>query len=91
MPHGHPPAGDPPEIVAFADSVVKGGPKLTARTVVRTEWLSTESSDAVWERRPFVVTTNRLASATLSLRNTVTDNGLVLTALWAPFEKAEEK
>lgn len=79
MPHGHPPAGDPPEIVAFADSVVKGGPKLTAHTIVRTEWLSTESSDAVWERRPFVVTTNRPASATLSLRNTVTDSGLVLT------------
>lgn len=32
MPHGHPPAGDPPEVLAFADSVVRGGvplPRIT--------------------------------------------------------------
>lgn len=28
MPHGHPPAGDPPEVLAFAESVVRGGPEL---------------------------------------------------------------
>jgi hypothetical protein len=25
MKHGHPPVGDPPEILAFADSIVRGG------------------------------------------------------------------
>jgi dienelactone hydrolase len=28
MPHGHPPAGDPPEVLAFADSVVRGAAPL---------------------------------------------------------------
>jgi dienelactone hydrolase len=28
MPHGHPPAGDPPEVLAFADSVVRGATPL---------------------------------------------------------------
>jgi dienelactone hydrolase len=28
MPHGHPPAGDPPEVLAFADSIVRGAPAL---------------------------------------------------------------
>lgn len=28
MQHGHPPAGDPPEVHAFADSIVRGGEKL---------------------------------------------------------------
>jgi cephalosporin-C deacetylase-like acetyl esterase len=28
MPHGHAPAGDPPEITMFADSLVRGGPAL---------------------------------------------------------------
>jgi dienelactone hydrolase len=28
MKHGHPPAGDPPEIAVFADSVVRDGPSL---------------------------------------------------------------
>jgi dienelactone hydrolase len=28
MPHGHPPAGDPPEVLAFADSVVRGAAAL---------------------------------------------------------------
>lgn len=28
MPHGHPPAGDPPEITAFADGVLRAGPGL---------------------------------------------------------------
>jgi hypothetical protein len=28
MKHGHPPVGDPPEILAFADSIVRGGDPL---------------------------------------------------------------
>lgn len=28
MPHGHPPAGDPPEVLAFADNVVRDAPTL---------------------------------------------------------------
>lgn len=28
MPHGHPPAGDPPEVLAFAERVVRAGPGL---------------------------------------------------------------
>ena len=28
MPHGHPPAGDPPEITAFADGILRGGAGL---------------------------------------------------------------
>jgi dienelactone hydrolase len=28
MAHGHPPAGDPPEVLAFADSIVRGAPPL---------------------------------------------------------------
>jgi hypothetical protein len=28
MKHGHPPAGDPPEITVFADSIVRGGVPL---------------------------------------------------------------
>jgi hypothetical protein len=29
MPNGHPPAGDPKEITAFADSILRGGAPLT--------------------------------------------------------------
>jgi dienelactone hydrolase len=28
LPHGHPPAGDPPEVLAFADSIVRGADPL---------------------------------------------------------------
>lgn len=37
MQHGHPPAGDPPEIRAFADSVVRGGEGLPQVVAIRRE------------------------------------------------------
>ena len=37
MPHGHPPAGDPKEIAAYADSFLKGGKPLTDVTSVWTD------------------------------------------------------
>jgi len=79
MPHGHPPTGDPPEIAVFADSVVKGGRKLTDFAVTREEWLVTESSDPVWEKRCFTISSNRVATATVAVRNKITSEGLVLS------------
>lgn len=46
MPHGHPPAGDPPEITAFADSVVFGRPPLPK--VTRAE-MADGSLSVAWE------------------------------------------
>lgn len=37
MPHGHPPAGDPPEVLAFADSIVRGGHPLAVAGPMKLE------------------------------------------------------
>jgi len=78
MPHGQWDA-DVPEIAAFADSVVKGAPKLTDRKVVRREWVSTDSSDPVWEKRFFVASPNQPVNATVFFENRTTEDGLVLS------------
>ncbi len=44
MPHAHPPAGDPPEITRFADSIVQDGPPL-ARVTEQGVW-----GDKAWVR-----------------------------------------
>ena len=80
MPHGHPPAGDPPEIVAFADSIVRGAPKLTERKVVRREWVSTDSNDPVWEKRYFTASPNEPVNGTIFFENRVLEDGLVLSS-----------
>ncbi|MGI5869842.1 MAG: alpha/beta hydrolase family protein [Kiritimatiellia bacterium] len=78
MPHGQW-EGDPPEIAAFADSIVKGAPKLNERKVVRREWISTDSDDPVWERRHFVASPNQPVTSTVCFENRVTEEGLVLS------------
>ncbi len=37
MPHGHPPAGDPPEVLAFADAIVRGAAALPVVEPMRRE------------------------------------------------------
>ncbi|MBQ0032622.1 MAG: exo-alpha-sialidase, partial [bacterium] len=80
VPHGHPPAGDPPEIAAFADSIVRGGRKLTERKVIGREWISTDSSDSVWEKRFFVASPNEPVNATIYFENRTLEDGLVLSS-----------
>ena len=80
MKHGHLPDGDPPEIAAFADSIVKGTPKLSARKAVRREWLYTTSADAVWEDRPFEVLDGKPQDWTIRFENVFTEDGLVLSS-----------
>ena len=80
MKHGHPPDGDPPEIAAFADSIVKGAPKLTARKVARREWLYTSSANPVWKDRPFEVANEKPQNWTIRFENVITDDGLILSS-----------
>ena len=80
MPHGHPPDGDPPEIAAFADSVVKGARKLADRKVVRREWLYTESTNPVWKDRHFEVSAEKPEKWTICVENAITDDGLILSS-----------
>lgn len=80
MPHGHPPDGDPAEISAFADSIVKGAPKLTERKVVRREWVSTDSDDSVWEKRYFTASPNVPVNGTIFFENRILEGGLVLSS-----------
>ena len=80
MKHGHPPEGDPPEIAAFADSIVKGAPKLTDRKAVRREWLYTSSGDPVWRNRPFDVLNEKPQNWTIRFENALTEDGLILSS-----------
>ena len=81
MTHGHPPFGDPPEITAFADSIVKGGQKLSERKVARHEWLYTESGNPDWEKRQFNTSETKPESYTIRLENAVTEDGLVISSI----------
>lgn len=72
--------GQAPEVYAFADSIVKGAPKLRERKIVRHEWLSTNSNDPKWEKRPFKVSATRPAESTICVENFVTADGLVISA-----------
>ena len=90
MTHGHPPFGDPPEIAAFADSVVKGGRKLSERKVARREWLYTESGNPDWEKRPFKTSATKPQSFTICFENAVTEDGLVISSV-PEFRKPEPK
>lgn len=80
MKHGHPPEGDPPEIAAFADSVVKGGRKLADRKIARREWLYTESANPVWKDRPFEVSAEAPQNWTIRFENVLTEDGLILSS-----------
>ena len=80
MKHGHPPDGDPPEIAAFADSVVKGGRKLADRKIARREWLYTESANPVWKDRPFEVSLQAPQNWTIRFENAITEDGLILSS-----------
>ena len=80
MKHGHPPEGDPPEIAAFADSVVKGGRKLADRKIARREWLYTESANPVWKDRPFEVSAEAPQNWTIRFENAITEDGLILSS-----------
>ncbi len=80
MKHGHPPEGDPPEISAFADSIVKGAPKLNERKVVRREWLYTTSENPVWKERSFDLSSEKPQKWTIRFENAITEDGLVLSS-----------
>ena len=72
--------GDQPEIVAFADSIVRGAPKLTERKVVQRTWISTDSADPDWEKRFFVESPNEPVSSTVFFENQILEDGLVLSS-----------
>ena len=91
MIHAHPPAGDPPEITAFADSLVRGAVQLNARPISREEWVFTESSSTNWESRPFRSSGERPMAATYKFRNRQTADGLVLSELGSPGECAFDR
>ena len=79
LPHGQW-EGDLPEIAAFADSIVKGAPKLTERKIVQREWVSTDSADPDWGKRFFVESPNEPVSSTVFFENQILEDGLVLSS-----------
>ena len=76
MPHGHPPAGDPPEIAAFADSVVKG---IALPEVASEEWVFSRSDNPAYAERPFETSAKKPEGAITCFRNRHTVNGLVFS------------
>lgn len=71
--------GDPPEIAAFADIIVKGAPKLAERRVVRREWISTDSADPLWEKRFYVASPNEPVNATVRFENHILEGGFIFS------------